>query len=105
MPAPTVGESLSTTIGNLTDLIHALPDSPQRDALIAQQRTLINQLQALIDNTVPDDTAQYRAATASLQTANAALVAARQDIAKVAQVITTIAQVVGVIGELAASVK
>jgi hypothetical protein len=105
MPTTTVGQSLPKTINALTDLIHTLPDGPQRDTLVAQQRQLTDQLQTLIDNTVPQDTAKYRAATAALQTANTSLIEARQGIAGVAETINTIAEVVGVIGELAASIK
>jgi cytochrome c556 len=105
MPTPTVGQSLSTMIDNLTDLILNLPDGPQRDALIQQHKRLTDQLQALIDNAVPQDTAKYRAATAALEKANTSLVVARQDIARVAETIDAIAKVVGVVGELAASIK
>lgn len=105
MPPPTVGQSLPKMISALTDLIHGLPDGPQRDTLVQQQTQLIDQLQTLIDNTVPQDTAKYRAATAALEKANTSLVEARRNIAAVAETINRIAAVVGVIGELAASIK
>jgi hypothetical protein len=101
----TVGQSLSKTISSLTDLIRALPDGAQRDRLVQQQNDLIDQLQALIDNVVPQDTDKYRAATAALEKVNTSLVAARQNIANVARTISQIAEVVGIVGELAASVE
>ena len=73
--------------------------------LVQQQNDLIDQLQSLIDNVVPQDTDKYRAATVALEKVNTSLVAARQNIANVARTISQIAEVVGIVGELAASVK
>lgn len=99
----TVGQSLSQTITQLTDVIDALPDGPQRDKLIGQQKALARELQALIDKTVAADTEEYLSATAALDKANSALVTARTDIQNVAQTITAVAQAVEAVAALAAS--
>jgi len=98
-----VDQNLPQTISQLTDLIDDLPDGPQRDELIRQQRVLGRQLQTLINRNVREDTSRYLAATAALEKTNAALVSARADIRKVAETITAVAQAVEAIAALAAS--
>jgi hypothetical protein len=99
---PTLGQSLSRMISDLTDLILKAPSGPQRDQLVAQQQALAQQLHVLIDETVDQNTAEYVRATAALQGANNALIAARADIQKVAETINKVAEVVAAVAEVAA---
>ena len=100
---PTLGKNLSQTIRELTDIIDRLPDGPNRNKLIKQQKALAAELETLIDENVRNDTEVYRSATAALEKANKSLVAARASIKKVAEIIDAIAEAVEAVAELAAS--
>ncbi len=84
----------------LTDLILKEKDPKKRSTLRGQHKELGKKLKALIDKTVPKDTAEYRKATDALEEANKAIKQAKKDIAKVAEVIRKIAKAISLVGKI-----
>jgi hypothetical protein len=101
-PAPTVGRLLSVFFDEMTDLLIATPDGPERTRLIGLHSALSAQLQILIDNRVKTRLAEYAAATQSLVAATAQAAIAKNDLSQIATAITSIADAVSKITSLAA---
>jgi len=101
---PTLGQSLTKTMQELTRIVEEHEDEEQRKKALAQLRRTHRMLDVLVDETVKKNTAAYEAATAGLAEANAALAKARKDIAKVAEALQKVAKALGLLAKLAAAV-
>ena len=100
----TLGENLTSSLDALQTLILNETDPVRMADLEAQQKFLRDQLQRLIDEEVPKDTAEFKAANAEMAKAVTALKQAIDDQNKVAEAITEIAKGIDLVAKLAGKV-
>ena len=87
----TLGNELTQTLTELTDLILLAPDGEGRNQLIWEHRVLSNKLQNLIDGSIPTATDTYTAAIASLGEARETIREAQEDVGKIVDAVKKVA--------------
>jgi peptidoglycan hydrolase CwlO-like protein len=100
----TLGAALATMMQELADAIDHTTDKAQRNQLLAKQDEIHAKLQPLIDNTVNQNVAEYKEATAAVNNSITALKETQKDIGRIANSIEKLAKVVSALAKLASAI-
>lgn len=96
-----LGNSLNQALIKLTRLIlKADVEGEEREELLEQHEALTEQLQELVNNTIPKDMDEYAKANGALLQAIAKIDEAQQDVNKIADVIGKVSTAVKLVGQL-----
>jgi hypothetical protein len=98
----TLGQGISTLYNNTLSLYLAATDPQDRARIQGELSTLNASLQKLIDSTLNQEDADYKAAVTATNAANEAVKQALNGLAGIAAAINKLAQAIALIGKVAA---